>query len=1016
MNMIRSMQKISSRLGFTRMALMMMALVMMAQMSVPVSAQEGGKVRVSGNVLSAVENAPLPGATVLEKGTTNGVVTDMDGKYVISVSGTSSVLVFSYVGYLKQEIQVGGQSTVNVSLEQDYLNMEEVVVTAYSQKTKTEISSAVVSLQADDINQVTVNSVEDMLIGKVAGVHVQSASGQPGEASDIRIRGVGSVFSPQKPLVVVDGIIGGSYNPNDIASVSILKDAGATGLYGSAAAAGVILITTKSGKPGKAEISAQIKRGIKTPEFGNYQMMNTQQLYDYHKSLYSPALFPIARPDSLLKYDYDWIHNTYRQSNITTVNVAALGGSEKTNYYLAVDYMNDNGTLRGTTYDRLSLRSNVKYQLNDRVNIGTNFVFNYGESTYANWNMSEGAFRLQPWDQPTDANGDLIYDVQKAGWLSNLISNPYHSEVYNREGGYGLDGSANVTLGIRIFDWLKIDSWTSVGMGYSKYEAIYSPKSYEGASDGGRISNDISLDRSIGNTSLLKFDKEFGSHGIDGLVGMEIGSYRSERNIGGDAVGFLNGQVVMGVAGAQEQPSGTIVESRGVSVLSQVNYNYSKKYFATVSFRRDGNSKFAPSHKYANFFTYAASWLLSNEDFLQNVESIHYLKLRASYGAVGNSSFPDGSYYPYFPSFTAAGIYNGQTPYFPEVPGNYDLTWETSHPLNIGVDLGFLKRVEVNVDYYDTRTSDLLFRNPLPSSKGYEFQWANVGEIQNTGVELAVNATAVRTKDITWSINLNIAHNKNKLLALSDKESVTEMVITRGDVSQILMVDGGAFDWYMPKWLGVDPDNGKPLWEDIIYDEAGNEIDRVATSIYTDAAEDYQVMGSPFPDFSGGFGTFFSWKGLSLNAAFSYSVGNMIYHSSRQESDNDGENVSVNSMVLQKGWSRWVNPGDVATHPEPVYGGNLNSNEYSSRYLEDGSYLRLRNLTVAYELPAAFARKIRFQKLRVTLSMDNLITFTKYSGSDPDVPLYMGAWTLPGTQYFKYPINKQYLLGLEFSF
>jgi hypothetical protein len=214
----------------------------------------------------------------------------------------------------------------------------------------------------------------------------------------------------------------------------------------------------------------------------------------------------------------------------------------------------------------------------------------------------------------------------------------------------------------------------------------------------------------------------------------------------------------------------------------------------------------------------------------------------------------------------------------------------------------------------------------------------------------------------------------------------------------------------------VDPDNGKPLWEDIIYDEAGNEIDRVATSIYTDAAEDYQVMGSPFPDFSGGFGTFFSWKGLSLNAAFSYSVGNMIYHSSRQESDNDGENVSVNSMVLQKGWSRWVNPGDVATHPEPVYGGNLNSNEYSSRYLEDGSYLRLRNLTVAYELPAAFARKIRFQKLRVTLSMDNLITFTKYSGSDPDVPLYMGAWTLPGTQYFKYPINKQYLLGLEFSF
>jgi len=744
--------------------------------------------------------------------------------------------------------------------------------------------------------------------------------------------------------------------------------------------------------------------------------MNTKQLYDYHQILFSPALFPTARPDSLLDYDYDWVNNTYRQASITTVNVSALGGSEKTNYYLSVDYMDDEGTLRGTTYDRLSVRSNVKYQLNDRVNIGTNFVFNYGNSTYANWNMSEGAFRLQPWDQPYDASGDLIYDVSGANWLSNLISNPYHSEQYNREGGYGLDGSANLTLDIRIFDWLKIDSWTSVGMGYGKYEAIYSPISYEGASDGGRIGNDIYLDRSIGNTSLLKFDREFGSHGIDGLVGMEIGSYRSERDIGGEAVGFLHGQEVMGVAGAQEQPSGTIIESRGVSILSQLNYNYSKKYFATVSYRRDGNSKFAPANKYASFFTYAASWLISSEDFLQDVESIHYLKLRASYGSVGNSSFPDGSYYPYFPSFTAAGIYNGQSPYFPEVPGNYDLTWETSNPLNIGLDIGFVQRVEVNLDFYDTRTRDLLFRNPLPSSKGYEFQWANVGEIQNTGIELAVNATAVRTKDINWSINFNISSNTNKLLALSDKESVTEMVITRGDPSQILVVDGGAFDWYMPKWLGVDPDNGEPLWEDIIYDADGNEIDRVATNIYTDAEEDYQVMGSPFPDFSGGFGTFFSYRGISLNAAFSYSVGNMIYHSSRQESDNDGENFSVNAMVMQDGWSRWVNPGDDATHPEPVYGGNMNSNKYSSRYLEDGSYLRLRNLTVAYDLPKTIAEKIRMNNLRVTLSMDNLITFTKYSGADPDVPLYMGAWHLPGVQYFKYPINKQFLLGLEFSF
>ena len=336
--------------------------------------------------------------------------------------------------------------------------------------------------------------------------------------------------------------------------------------------------------------------------------------------------------------------------------------------------------------------------------------------------------------------------------------------------------------------------------------------------------------------------------------------------------------------------------------------------------------------------------------------------------------------------------------------------------MNIGLDIGFVNRVELNIDYYNTKTSDLLFQNPLPASKGYEYQWANVGEIQNSGIELAINALAIKAKDFTWSINFNIAANSNKLLALSDKESVSEMVISRGDVSQILTVDGGAFDWYMPKWLGVDPDNGEPLWEDIIYDESGNEVDRVATNVYTDAAQDYQNMGSPFPDFAGGFGTLLAYKGFSLNASFSYSVGNMIYHSSRQESDNDGENISVNSMVLQDGWSRWVNPGDIATHPEPVYGGNLNSNKYSSRYLEDGSYLRLRNITLAYDLPQKVANKIKMQNLRLSFSVDNLFTMTKYSGADPDVPLYLGSWSLPGTQAFKYPINKQFLLGLELSF
>ena len=974
---------------------------------------------ISGTVTSMSDNAPLPGATVMEKGSSNGTVTDLDGNFNITATEENATLVFSYVGYLSEEVVVDGQNSFVIKLAPDLMSLEQVVVTAYSEKTKTEISSAVVSLSSEEVNNVTVNNVEDMLVGMVAGVHVQSSSGQPGEASDIRIRGVGSIYSDQKPLIVVDGIIGGTYNPNDIESISVLKDAGATGLYGSAAAAGVILIKTKSGNFGKPEIRAAIRSGIKQPEFGNYRMMNSQELYDYHQDIISPATFPTVRPDSLLNTDYDWINNTYRQSNITSVNLSASGASQKTNYYISIDYLDDEGTLRGTSFDRISLRSNIKYQLSERLNIGTNFVLNTTNNSYAHWNMAEGAFRLHPWDSPTYSNGDLVYDVDDAGWLSNLVSNPYHSEQYNRLGGKGINGMANFTLDITLTDWLKIDSWTTLSAGYSKYEEIYSSKSYEGVTDNGVITNLVTLDQAIQNTTLLKFNKDFGSHGIDGLFGTEISSYQSERELGGTAVNFLDGKEIMGAAGSQVAPSGTKVELRGVSVLSQLNYNYAKKYFATVSYRRDGNSKFAPNNKYASFFTYAASWLISSEDFMKSIEPIHYAKVRASYGAVGNSSFPGDAYYPYFPSFTVSSSwsYNGQSAYVPYEPGNYNLTWETSKPLNLGLDLGFINRIELNFDYYDTRTEDVLFKDPMPSSQGYLSQWKNVGKIHNTGVEFAINAVAIQTSDITWNINFNIAANKNKLETLSSKEGVDEIVINRGSVSQILTINGGAFDWYMPKWLGVDPDNGQPLWEDILYDDNGNEIGREATSAYNELdVDDNQIMGSPFPDFTGGFGTFFSYKGISINATFVFSQGNMIYHTNRQESDNDGENINVNSMKLLDGWTRWENPGDNATHPEPIYGGNLSANQYSSRYLEDGSYLRIRNLTLAYDVPGQFVQKIKLNSLRVSLSMDNLKTWTKYSGMDPDVQLYPSDWLLPGQQSFKYPLNKQILFGLEISF
>ena len=511
--------------------------------------------KVTGTILD--ENGePMLGVTVIDKTTGNGTVTDLDGKYSIDVSGPKDVLIYSFVGYKSLTMTVGTQAVFDLSMETDLLNLDEVIVTAYSEKAKTEISSAVAFLKADEIDKVTVNSVTDMLTGKVAGVQVQTASGQPGQAGDIRIRGVGSIFSPQTPLVVVDGVIGGTYNPNDIESVSILKDAGATGLYGSQAASGVILITTKSGNSAKGEITAKITRGIKRPEFGNFQVMNSRELYSYQKMIYSPTLFATIRPKTLLARDYDWIGNTYKQSDITTAYFSASGGGEKTNYYLSVDLMDDNGTLITTNYKRLSVRSKVRYLLTDRLTITTNISGEFNKSRYPHWTLAEGAFRLMPWDLPYDDNGDPVYDIKKAGWYSNVTNNPYHSLQYNKYDNFGVNGFGSFSLNYRLTSWLKIDSRTSLSTSHGKYEEIESPLSYEGASVNGRIMNSVSFDMSYSNTSLLKFDKTFGVHSISGLAGVEGGKYMVESDFGGNATGILPGQEVIGVAGSVEKPVG----------------------------------------------------------------------------------------------------------------------------------------------------------------------------------------------------------------------------------------------------------------------------------------------------------------------------------------------------------------------------------------------------------------------------------------------------------------------------
>jgi TonB-linked SusC/RagA family outer membrane protein len=968
---------------------------------------------ISGVVTSSDEGLPLIGVNVLMKGETRGAVTDHNGYYLINVNSRTDTLVFSYMGYESQELPAGNSSILNITLKPEVRELEEIVVMAYTEKARTEISSSVISLSADKINDVTVSSIEDMLIGKAAGVLIENATGQPGEAAQMRIRGVGSAFSPQTPLIVVDGIIGGNYNPNDIESVTILKDAGATGLYGSKAASGVLIITTKKGKKGKTEFTVRADRGIKYAETGKFETMNGNELWQYHKLVFDPAVFSAVRPSYLKTLNYDWIGNSFTPAGIGDYFISASGGRDKISFYVSADFLDEDGTAIGSDFKRINLNSRFTMELTDRIKLSTKITGSGSRSSSPHWTYTEMPFRMIPWDNPFDSLGNPIRNV--SSWYSNTSSNIFHSSQYNSYGGSGAGAGADAQLDIKIFDWLSLSSLNSVGMGYGKYEEVESPLTAEGSSSNGIVRNYLNYSRSFGTINLLKFNKTFGVHAISGLAGVEGGTYFEEFDVGGIGQGIFPNQDILSVAGTGI-PSGNKRESRSISYMTQINYNLMSRYFFTASFRRDGSSKFAPENKYGNFYSFAASWLISNEEFLYNaVPQINLLKLRASYGAVGNETFPDNTLYPYFTSYSFIYKYNNQSAAFPANLGNAFLSWETSYPFNIGMDFGMYSRFEINIDLYNTITKDLLFQDPTAYSKGFKFQWKNVGEIQNKGIEFAAAGDIIRSSSLTWNIYFNIGANKNTLLKLSDKQ-INQIELNANDIYQVLMEDKEAFLWYMPKWLGVDPANGDPLWEHIIYDEnTGEETGRVATNKYSEA--DFQPVGSPFPDFSGGFGTVVSWKGLSLSAAFNYVYGNEIYNATRKEIDNDGANNNIAAMKLQDGWSRWAKPGDIATHPLPVLGGNHNSYEHSSRFLEDGSYLRVRNVKLSYALPGAWVRKILLEGVNINLSADNLYTWTKFSGMDPDVGLYRtSTWNLPGLSYFKYPISRQYVVGIEIKF
>lgn len=973
----------------------------------------GQKHQVTGRVLDADSGEPVIGAgVILSSG--GGTSTDYDGKYVI-MADDSEVIKFTSIGYLDVSESVRGRSEINVMMTADNTILDEVVVLGYTSQKKAELSSSVVSMDGETLRNVATADVGNMLQGKVAGVVVMNGSGQPGESADIRIRGTGSITAGAGPLYVVDGVAGGSFNPNDIETITVLKDASATALYGAAASGGVIVVTTKSGGSDKTNVEFKASGGLKKALMGRFRPMNSEELYEYTRSMFSPALFNIRYPATLLDQDFDWVNNCFKIGSVQDYYASVSGKAGKVSYFLSADHYNEKGTLINTNFRKTSARLNLSVPITDKLTLSLRLSYakSYDQGT-SSWRTLEYSYYAMPWDIPyvIDADGNVtdeyIYMSGKVRpdnggtWWTQNPSNVLHTEQYNYSKSHGDSLTGDLQLNWNVTPWLTLTSMNRYDTSNSYYEYYADPRTYD-AYGVGSLTNSDGEWSGWGTTDLAKFHKSLGDHEINATVGWEYGEGYS-RSLSAEGTNFPLGQrslsnsVMSAIAGAD-------YDSRSWAWLAQAQYSYLGKYIATASIRYDESYKFGPNNRGGYFPGVSAAWIISREKFLENNKLLTFLKVRGGYGKTGNDNIPA---FQYQDTFSLSGQYNGVKTAILERMANPNLGWEEAYMTSFGIDATLKNNWNITVDLYHTLNSKILLQSPMPPSTGFFAVMDNVGKVRNMGVELAVDGAIVNRKEWSWTAGINLGLNQNRVLELPDGDDI---VMNRGDVNQIIREGEDVYSWYMPKWLGVDSETGLPMWEKI------NEDGSVETVNLLNQATQ-QIVGVASPAFSGGLNTNVRWKNLTLSASGNFVVGNKIYNKNREQMDSDGAYTGLNQMSIDNGlgWSRWEQPGDNATHPELLAARSDGANGTSSRYLEDGSFFRLRNVTLSYNLPKAWIQKVRMSDARIYVSGDNILTLSKFSGMDPEVRLDGDTYHHAGLYASNYPVPLSVVFGIDIKF
>lgn len=988
----------------TRHLYAVLLLVAGALLAVPGYGQDGN-ITISGKVTADDTPDGIPGVNIVVKGSNTGAITDASGSYTISAPA-SATLVFSSIGYTTTEVAVNSRTALTVALTTDINTLSEIVIVGYDTRERKDLVGSISKVDPAATKAIPAGSFDAQLQGKISGVQIASNTGVPGEAVSVRIRGVTSINADVDPLYIVDGVFvnsnslqkintGGKatspisdINPADIESVEVLKDASATALYGSRAANGVIVVTTKRGNyEQKPTINFNASHGwaraaklwdlTTGPEHaqlvnefyinaykdaeaaGNTADMTKYKTVPFRALDDRPGDTPAARGLPEDQKTYDRLSELFRTAHLQNYDLSLSGGTKATRYYIGAGFNEQEAIIRPITFERASFKVNLDQRVNDKVLVGLSNTFT---RTYRNQaragdgpqgGLLQSALHTPTYISPYDANGVLV----AGGNFDNLTLLLDNYDVNSRSLRY----VGNLFVEAELLPELKFR--TSFGADYNNYEeSEYWNTFTTVGGKTGLATSGISQNTTLLNEQVLTYRHTFGSaHTVGVLVGNTLQSDATTRTYA-EGSGFANNSVKLISQAATVKGAQSWTKSTLVSFFTRLDYNYADKYLLDVSFRADGSSRFGANNRWGYFPSVGAAWRIKEEGFLQEVETISDLKLRASFGISGNQNIGD---FAWQGQWAAGASYNSNPGIAPSQLANPNLKWEETRQLNVGLDLALLdRRLTFEFNAYDKYTSDGLLKRNIPSKTGFTSIWDNAIEVSNRGFELGVTTVNLRKADLTWTTSLNVSRNVNNIEKL-------ETPLRFGSRDLILQKEGSPlYSFWVYKQDYVDPQTGDVVYQDVD-GKAGITVD------------DRQLIGSIWPKYFGGITNEVTYKGFDLNAFFAFSYGNKVYNLNKFFGEGGGAR-DASRVIFASNLARWQQPGDITDVPRPQVTNVNNYRDGGSRWLEDGSYLRLRSLTLGYTLPASITERLKLEKLRIYAVGTNLWLLTDYTGLDPE--------------------------------